>query len=310
MVTIPGRAASHDEICRYHTIEYVERIRRESEEGGGNAGEEAPFGPGGYRISALSAGGAIATVEAVWTGEVENVYSLNRPPGHHAERDEGRGFCVFANIAIAVEHMRAVHGLERIAIVDWDVHHGNGTEHAFYDDPGVLTISLHQDGLFPAGSGLVEHTGEGAGEGFCVNVPLPPGTGDGGYNAAVERVVAPAVEAFRPQIIIIASGLDASMMDPLAMMMVTSEGYREMTDQMVALAERVCDGKLVAIHEGGYSSAYVPFCGAAVIEGLLKIDQVVEDPFIVAFRGIGYTALQPHQDAVIEAAVGRLRASA
>jgi acetoin utilization deacetylase AcuC-like enzyme len=302
-VELSGREATEEEILRVHTPAYVERIKRESAAGGGDGGELAPFGAGGYGICALSAGGVIETVEAVWNGDVDNAYSLNRPPGHHAERDEGRGFCVFANIAIAVEHMRAVHGLERIAIVDWDVHHGNGTEHAFYDDPGVLTISLHQDGLFPAGSGLVEHTGEGAGEGFCVNVPLPPGTGDGGYNAAVERVVAPAIEAFRPQIIIIASGLDASMMDPLAMMMVTSEGYREMTDQMVALAERVCDGKLVAIHEGGYSSAYVPFCGAAVIEGLLKIDQVVEDPFIVAFRGIGYTALQPHQDAVIEAAV-------
>src|SRR6202000_1994542 len=137
-------------------------------------------------------------------------------------RDEGRGFCVFANIAIAVEHMRAVHGLERIAIVDWDVHHRNGTEHRLFDDPGVLTISLHQDGLFPAGSGLVEHTGEGAGAGARVNVPLAAGAGDGGYVAAVGRVVVPAIEAFKPQIIIIASGLDASMMDPLAMMMVTS----------------------------------------------------------------------------------------
>jgi acetoin utilization deacetylase AcuC-like enzyme len=302
MIELDGREATEEEILRVHTPEYLARIKRESEEGGGDGGELAPFGAGGYGICALSAGGVIETVEAVWNGNVDNAYSLNRPPGHHAERDEGRGFCVFANIAIAVEHMRAVHGLERIAIVDWDVHHGNGTEHAFYDDPGVLTISLHQDGLFPAGSGLIEHTGEGEGAGYCVNVPLPPGTGDGGYNAAIERVVVPAVEKFKPQIIIIASGLDASMMDPLAMMMVTSEGYREMTDTMVALAERVCDGKLVAIHEGGYSSSYVPFCGAAVIEGLLKIDTVVEDPFIGAFRGIGYTDLQPHQEAVIEAA--------
>ena len=222
---------------------------------------------------------------------------------HHAERDEGRGFCVFANIAIAVEHMRAVHGVEKIAIVDWDVHHGNGTEHAFYEDPGVLTISLHQDGLYPAESGLVGDTGKGEGEGFCVNVPLPPGSGNGAYVAALERVVVPAIEGFNPDLIIIASGLDASMMDPLAMQMVTSEGYREMTDVMTALADRVCEGKLVAIHEGGYSSSYVPFCGAAVIEGLLGLgDKVVEDPFIEAFRGIGYVDLQPHQEAVIEEA--------
>jgi acetoin utilization deacetylase AcuC-like enzyme len=132
----------------------------------------------------LSAGGVISTIEAVWKGEVDNAYSLNRPPGHHAERDEGRGFCVFANIAVAIEHMRAAHGVERIAVVDWDVHHGNGTEHAFYEDPNVLTISLHQAGLYPAESGLVEHTGEGEGEGSTVNVPLPPGSGNGAYEAA------------------------------------------------------------------------------------------------------------------------------
>jgi acetoin utilization deacetylase AcuC-like enzyme len=299
---IPGRKATDEEILRVHSGGYLERVKRESEEGGGDGGELAPFGPGGIEICKLSAGGVIATVEAVWNGDVDNAYSLNRPPGHHAERDEGRGFCVFANIAIAVEHARQVLGLERIAIVDWDVHHGNGTEHAFYEDPGVLTISLHQDGLFPAESGLIGDTGDGPGEGFCVNVPLPPGSGNGAYVAAIERVVVPAIEAFDPQLVIIASGLDASMMDPLAMMMVTSEGYREMTDAMVDLAARVCDGKLVAIHEGGYSSSYVPFCGAAVIEGLLGIEKVVEDPFIEAFRGIGYVELQPHQEKVVEAA--------
>jgi acetoin utilization deacetylase AcuC-like enzyme len=308
---LPGRKATEEEILRVHTPEYLERVKRESEEGGGDGGELAPFGAGGYEICALSAGGVIETIEAVWKGDVDSAYSLNRPPGHHAERDEGRGFCVFANIAIAVEHMRAVHGVEKIAIVDWDVHHGNGTEHAFYEDPGVLTISLHQDGLYPAESGLVGDTGKGEGEGYCVNVPLPPGSGNGAYVAAIERVVVPAIEGFDPDLIIVASGLDASMMDPLAMQMVTSEGYREMTDVMTALAARVCDGKLVAIHEGGYSSSYVPFCGAAVIEGLLGLgDKVVEDPYIEAFRGIGYVELQPHQEAVIEDAAGRLKTAA
>jgi acetoin utilization deacetylase AcuC-like enzyme len=298
-VEIPGRKATREEILRAHDAKYVDRVIAESESGGGDGGELAPFGPGGYEICALSAGGVI---EAVWNGDVDNAYSLNRPPGHHAERGEGRGFCVFANIAVAVEHVRETLGIEQVAIVDWDVHHGNGTEHAFYEDPNVLTISFHQDGLYPAESGLVEHTGEGEGAGFNINVPLPPGSGNGAYEAAVERVVVPAVESFQPQIIIIASGLDASMMDPLAMMMVTSEGYRRMTDTMVGLAARVCDGKLVAIHEGGYSSSYVPFCGAAVIEGLLGIETLVEDPFIEAFRGMGYMDLQPHQEAVIEAA--------
>ncbi|MDX6590243.1 MAG: hypothetical protein QOI84_1517 [Solirubrobacterales bacterium] len=301
-VAIPGRKATEEELLYVHTPEYVERIKRESEAGGGDGGELAPFGDGGYEICALSTGGVISTVEAVWNGDVDNAYSLNRPPGHHAERDEGRGFCVFANIAVASEYARRVLGVERVAVVDWDVHHGNGTEHAFYGDPDVLTISLHQDGLYPAGSGLVEHTGEGAGEGFAINVPLPPGSGDGAYETALERVVVPAIEAFGPQIVIIASGLDAGMLDPLAMMMVTSEGYRRLTDIMVGVSGRVCDGKLVAIHEGGYSTSYVPFCGAAVIEGLLGLEDSVEDPFIEAFRGMGYMDLQPHQEAVIEAA--------
>jgi acetoin utilization deacetylase AcuC-like enzyme len=301
-VAIPGRKATEEELLYVHTPEYVDRIKRESDEGGGDGGELAPFGAGGYEICALSTGGVISTVEAVWNGDVDNAYSLNRPPGHHAERDEGRGFCVFANIAVASEYARRVLGVERVAVVDWDVHHGNGTEHAFYADADVLTISLHQDGLYPAGSGLVEHTGEGAGEGFAINVPLPPGSGDGAYEAALERVVVPAIEAFGPQIVIIASGLDAGMLDPLAMMMVTSEGYRRLTDIMVGVAGRVCDGKLVAIHEGGYSTSYVPFCGAAVIEGLLGLEESVEDPFIEAFRGMGYMDLQPHQEAVIEAA--------
>jgi acetoin utilization deacetylase AcuC-like enzyme len=299
-VPIEGRTATEDELLRVHTPEYVERVKAESEAGGGDGGELAPFGAGGYEICALSAGGVIATIEAVWSGELDNAYSLNRPPGHHAERDEGRGFCIFANIAVAVEHMRAEHGLERVAVVDWDVHHGNGTEHAFYDNPDVLTISLHQAGLYPAESGLIEHSGEGAGEGFNINVPLPPGSGDGAYVAALERVVVPAIQNFEPQIVIIACGVDASMMDPLAMQCVTSEGYRRMTDVLVAVADEVCGGKLVAIHEGGYSTSYVPFCGAAVIEGLLRSETSVEDPYIAAFRGMEYMDLQPHQEAVIE----------
>jgi len=301
-VDVPGRKATEAELLRVHTPEYVDRVKRESDEGGGDGGELAPFGAGGYEICRLSAGGAISTFEAVWNGDVDNAYALTRPPGHHAEAGEGRGFCIFANIAIATRHAREALGADRIAIVDWDVHHGNGTEQAFYEDPNVLTISLHQDGLYPAESGLVEHTGAGAGEGFNVNVPLPPGSGNGAYDAALERVVAPAVRSFEPQMIVVASGLDASMMDPLAMMCVTSEGYRRMTDQIVALAGEVCDGKLVAVHEGGYSSSYVPFCGAAVIEGLLGLEDSIEDPYIEAFRGLGYMELQPHQEAVIEAA--------
>src|SRR5205807_9423614 len=163
-----------------------------------------------------------ATLEAVWNGEVDNAYALTRPPGHHAEAGEGRGFCVFANIAVAVRYAQEELGVGRAAIVDWDVHHGNGTEHAFYDDPSVLAISLHQDNNYPPNSGAITDTGSGAGEGYNINVPLPAGSGVGAYVAAFERAVVPALRAYQPELIIIASGLDASAMDPLASMMMTS----------------------------------------------------------------------------------------
>jgi acetoin utilization deacetylase AcuC-like enzyme len=299
-VEIVGREATTAELLRVHSGEYLERIAALSAAGGGNAGESTPFGPDGYRIAALSAGGAIATIEAVCGGEVDNAYSLGRPPGHHAERDEGRGFCIFANVAVAVEHARAELGVERVAILDWDVHHGNGTEHIFYEDPNVLAISIHQDGLYPADSGRIGDTGAGPGSGSTINVPLPPGSGDATYVATLERVVLPAVEAFRPDLIVIASGLDASLMDPMSMMMVSSEGYRRMTDLMMELADRVCGGRLAIIHEGGYSTSYVPFCGAAVVEGLLRSEARVEDPFIWGFGGMGYTELLAHQEQVID----------
>ena len=203
-------------------------------------------------------------------GDVDNVYALVRPPGHHAERDRGRGFCIFGNPALAAMHAREQRDVARVAIVDWDVHHGNGTEHAFYGDPTVLTISLHQDNLYPADSGRVEDNGVGAGEGCNLNVPLPPGSGNGAYAAAVERVVVPALRTFRPEIILVACGFDASMLDPFAIMMLDSRGFARMTQIVLDLAAEICDGRLAMIHEGGYSSAYVPFCGAAAIEELLR----------------------------------------
>ncbi|MDX6656295.1 MAG: hypothetical protein QOH62_1088 [Solirubrobacteraceae bacterium] len=299
MTALRARPATRDEILRLHAPEYVDRIQALSEAGGGDAGELAPFGAGGYEIALYAAGGAIEAVDAVLRGDVDNAYALVRPPGHHAERDLGRGFCIFGNTALAALHAREARGAERVAIVDWDVHHGNGTEHAFYEDPAVLAISLHQDNLYPADSGAVGDTGTGAGEGTTINVPLPPGSGNGAYEAALERVVVPAIRAFRPDIILVACGFDASMLDPLAIMMVDSLGFGRMTRTMVDLAAEVCDGRMTMIHEGGYSSAYVPFCGAAAIEELLGVTSRIEDPFIEAFRAMAYTELQPHQDAAI-----------
>jgi len=305
---VEARLASEDEVLRVHRRDYLERVKKLSAENGGDAGALAPFGPGSYEIALLAAGGAIAASDAVLDGRVRNIYALVRPPGHHAEPDLGMGFCIFSNVAIAVKHAREARGLARVAVVDWDVHHGNGTETAFYADPSVLTISIHQDNYFPAGRGFLEHDGEGAGKGFNLNCPLPPGSGHGAYVAAFERVVAPALRRFRPEAIFVAAGFDGGAMDPLGRMLATSATYRALTQILLELAEDLCDGRLILSHEGGYSTAHVPFCGLAVMEELSGVDAGVVDPFLEFFMAIGGQALQPHQDAAIRAAEARLGA--
>jgi acetoin utilization deacetylase AcuC-like enzyme len=302
LVQFKPRPATEAEILRLHTAGYVERIKKMSAVAGGDAGEETPFGPGSYEIALLAAGGCITAVDAVLDGKVDNAYALVRPPGHHAEKDQGRGFCIFGNTALAAMHARQVRGLSRVAIVDWDVHHGNGTEHAFYDDPTVLTISIHQDNNYPPSSGAITDTGSGPGQGFNINVPLPPGSGVGAYVATFERVVAPALMAFRPDMIMIASGLDASAMDPLASMMMTSDGYRKLTQTVLAVARDVCGGRVVACHEGGYSPAYVPYCGLAVIEEMAGVRTGLDDPLLGLLAAMGGQDIQPHQEAVVREA--------
>ena len=302
LVVVAARPASEVEILRLHTAEYVEHIKWLSANGGGYTGAEGdvtPVGVGSYEIAALAVGGALAAVEAVVSGEVENAYALIRPPGHHAEVALARGFCLFGNTALAAMHARGSLGVERVAIVDWDVHHGNGTEDAFYDDPSVLTISLHGDGDYPPKRGMIEHGGAGAGKGFNINIPLPEGSGTGAYVAAFERVVIPALRAYQPDLVLVASGLDASALDPLGRQNVHSEGFREMTRLVREAADELCGGRLVCIHEGGYSDAYVPFCGVAVVEELCGGERFVEDPFLQAFAHKPSQTLQPHQDAAI-----------
>ena len=298
LVEIKPRPATEAEVLRFHTPDYLDRIKRLSAAGGGEAGRDTPFGPGGYEIALLAAGGVICAVDAVLDGTVDNVYALVRPPGHHAEAGEGIGFCIFGNVAIAALHARAARGIERIATVDWDVHFGNGTQSAFYGDAGVLTISIHQE----CPNGAMDETGEGAGVGCNLNVPLPAGSGDGAYRAVIDRVVAPALRRYRPELIIIPCGLDANMYDPLGRMMVTSEAYRVMTSSLMELAGELCGGHLVVAHEGGYSSAYVPYCGLAIIEALSGVRTAVEDPFHDSGTAALSNRVYPHQEDVIAAA--------
>lgn len=272
--------ATLEDLRRIHPQSYLDAFKSASDANGGDLGDLAPFGKGSFEIAALSAGLAKSAVDQVVSGVCENAFSLSRPPGHHCLPDRPMGFCMLANIPIAIEAAKAQHGLSRIAVVDWDVHHGNGTQAIYYDRPDVLTISLHQDRCFPPGYSGAEERGTGAGRGFNLNVPLLAGSGHDAYMYAMDRIVVPALDAFRPELIVVASGLDANAVDPLARMLLHSESYRQMTRIMKEVAVRHCAGRLAIVHEGGYSEAYVPFCGHAIVEELAGQDCRVVDPML------------------------------
>jgi len=281
MVRIPAYEASDEALLAYHTQSYLDHVRDIARQGG-DTGQGAPIGRGGDRIARLTAGGAMASVDAVITGEVGSAYALVRPPGHHAMADRGMGFCVFNNAVIAARHAQRAHGFEKVLILDWDVHHGNGTQDAFYADPTVLFISLHQDDLYPVGWGNREDCGEGAGKGFTVNIPLPAGTGSQGYLEAFARLVLPIARQFQPNLIIISAGQDASVMDPLARMALTTASYRDMTTMMMDVASETCGGRIVVTQEGGYAPAYAPYCSAAIAEMLVGAREAITpfaDPY-------------------------------
>ena len=301
LIDIPPCRASDDDILRVQDLAYLARLK-DMNATGGSAGPLAQFGPGGFEIIRLAAGGALAAVDAIFERRVDNAYALIRPCGHHALPDSGLGFCVLNNGAMAARHAMARHGARRVALVDWDVHHGNGTQAIFWNDPDVLTISVHQAGCFPPDQGWTEEAGEGRGLGYNINIPLSPGSGRGAYLAAMERVIAPALRAFRPDFIIVPCGFDAGGFDPLARQMLSSETFRAMTATMVALAAELCDGRMLFTHEGGYHAATVAYMGLAVVETLSGIRTDFEDPLIPFIDGIWGQELQPHQDVEVEQA--------
>lgn len=278
-----AQPASEDDLLRVHPQGYLSKFKQVSDAGGGDLGDVAPFGPGSYELAKLSAGLAIEAMEGVLAGRNRNAFSLSRPPGHHCLRDRSMGFCLFNNIAVAIEAMKARHGVQRVAVLDWDVHHGNGTQSIFYDRDDVLTISLHQDGCFPPGYNGANDRGEGKGLGYNINIPLLAGGGQASYMYAFERIVMPVLDRFQPDFLVVASGLDANGVDPLARMQLHSGGFREMTRMAMQIAARHCQDRLVVVHEGGYAEACVPFCGLAIVEELAGRRTEVKDPFVEFF---------------------------
>ena len=281
MLRMEATPAEDTALLAYHTPDYVRRVGELSATGG-DAGEGAPLGRGGDRIARLAAGGAIAAVDGVMAGRVRAAYALVRPPGHHAMADRGMGFCIYNNAVIAARHAQRAHDASKVLVLDWDVHHGNGTQDAFYADPTILFVSLHQDDLYPPGWGRVDQVGTGPGEGFTVNIPLPAGTGNRGYQEAFDRIVVLIARQFAPDLIIISAGQDASVNDPLARMALTLDGYRAMAHRMLEVATDCCGERLVVTQEGGYAAEYAPYCTAAIVETLVGVapgDEPLADPY-------------------------------
>ncbi|APX90405.1 class II histone deacetylase [Brevirhabdus pacifica] len=296
-----GQAATEEELARVHPRDFLNRFRALSNDIGGELGLRTPFAKGGFDIAALSAGLARSALFSVLRGQHDNAYALSRPPGHHCLPEFPNGFCLLANIAIAIEAALAEGLTERIAVVDWDVHHGNGTEAIFYDRDDVLTISVHQDRNYPIDTGDAADIGAGRGEGFNMNIPLPAGSGHATYMAAMDHLVIPALERFQPDAIIVACGFDAAAVDPLGRMLCTAETFRAMTERMVEAADLLCAGRLTLVHEGGYSEAYVPFCGHAVLAEMSGSAIRAPDPLADMFaarqpRGATRRFLDAHID--------------
>jgi len=296
---------SRDDLLRVHPAAFIDEFKRLSDAGGGELGLRTPFAQGGFEIATLSAGLARQALFSVLQGELDNAYALSRPPGHHCLPDFPNGFCLLANIAIAIKAARTAGLAKRIAVVDWDVHHGNGTEHIFYESPEVLTISIHQEHNYPLDSGNFADRGAGKGEGANINIPLPPGAGHAAYLEVIERIIRPALARFEPEIIIIACGFDAAAVDPLSRMLCTAETYRLMTRHMIEAADDLCDGRLVMVHEGGYSEVYVPFCGHAVLEELSASSITTPDPLAdtLAVRQPNERVQRFHSNIIAEMAV-------
>jgi acetoin utilization deacetylase AcuC-like enzyme len=267
---IPARPATDEELGWVHEKGYIDLIRS-------TAGKTVPMdgdttaGPKTWETALLAAGGLLEAVDRIMDGSVRNAIALVRPPGHHAEASRAMGFCFFNNAAIAAEHLIRRHGAKRVLVVDWDLHHGNGTEHAFYEHSDVLYFSTHQVPLYP-GTGAARFFGHGEGFGYNLNVPLLAGKGDADFLHVFERVLAPVAVQFAPDFILSSAGFDIAAGDPLGGMEVTPAGFGRMTASLMAVAERTASGRLALVLEGGYDLVALRAGVGEVLKALAKRD--------------------------------------
>ncbi len=284
--------AAEDQLRLVHAPEYLAALAAlAGKERGLMFGSDTYALPPSYEVARLSAGAALLAVDTVLAGAADNALAAARPPGHHALPDLAMGFCLLANVALAVRHAQAVHQVERIMIVDYDVHHGNGTQAIFYPDPDVLYVSTHQSPFYP-GTGAIGDTGVGEGLGATVNVPLPAGTDDAALAAVFEQVVWPVARRFQPELMLVSVGFDCHWDDPLGGMLVTLEGYRHMSAELIGMAQDLCAGRIVFVLEGGYNLDAVAHGMLNVAYALLGED-TISDPLGEPARVRRWTDRQP-----------------
>ncbi|MFO1462251.1 MAG: histone deacetylase [bacterium] len=251
LVEIPAREAKAEEILLVHDKEHYDEVARSSERPGTYLDADTFAGPHSFQAALLAAGGLLEAVDRVLDGEVAQSFALVRPPGHHAEREYAMGFCLFNNIGIAAEYLVRRRHFKRVAVVDFDVHHGNATQHMFYDRPEVFYLSTHRYPFYP-GTGAADERGSGAGAGYTLNVPLKAGSGDEVYRQAFAEKILPALREYRPEFLLVSAGFDAHRRDPLGGMAVTDDGFRYMAEALEKVAEDCCQGRSAYVLEGGY----------------------------------------------------------
>lgn len=276
LARIECRPATEDEVALVHSRGYVRMVRESCEGGRGRLDIDTAISEKSYEVAMLAVGGVIEAVDWTMKGK-GNAICLVRPPGHHAEKGAGMGFCLFNNVAIAARHLVENHGLKRILIVDWDLHHGNGTEHEFYEEDSVLYFSTHQSPAYP-GTGRVTDVGAGKGLGYNVNVPLPPGVGDDGYIRVFKEILTPIAHRYDPEFVLVSAGQDTHFGDPLGGMRVSVRGFTEMTRIVKGIADEHCNGRLVLSLEGGYNIRALAYSVLAIINVMSNLGLQVKDP--------------------------------
>ncbi len=291
LVPVKPRAASIEELSAVHDKRYISYVLDVAQRGGGWLDPDTVMSADSYEAAVYAAGGAITATEAVISGEVASAFALVRPPGHHASSRQAKGFCLFNNLAIATRYALAKHNLERIAVIDFDVHHGNGTQEVFYDSPEVLYVSTHEYPFYP-GTGGVDETGSGAARGTKVNIPLPAGCGDDEYLLVFEQIIAPVVRRFKPQLIMVSAGYDSHWADGLALMQVTVTGFAQMVKTIRGLAEELCRGRIVNCLEGGYHLQALAYSVKATFDLLLGRSEI-DDPLGQSPRRLGAPGIDP-----------------